>query len=195
LAKEDFAIDLEAMTCTCPGGQVTNKLIRRGRRKNRRGQVEQRLAFQFDGKICATCPLQASCVKGKSGKGRSVSLHPQEALLQEARAFQHSEAYAPYRRLRQVAEHRIARLVQLGIRKARYFGRHKTLFQLLMAATVANLHLVATRSAQGKGPGGDGGHPSLFHAPLFAPIRTYSQRFLALLLAQPVQKWTFRLGF
>jgi hypothetical protein len=38
-------------------------------------------------------------------------------------------------------------LVQLGIRQARYFGRQKTLFQLLMAATVANLTLVASAGA------------------------------------------------
>jgi membrane associated rhomboid family serine protease len=42
-----------------------------------------------------------------------------------------------------VVEHRIARLVQLGIRQARYIGRTKTLFQLLMAAAVANLTLLA----------------------------------------------------
>ena len=36
-----------------------------------------------------------------------------------------------------MVEHRLARLVQPGLRKARYFGRTKTLFQLLMAATVA----------------------------------------------------------
>ena len=41
-----------------------------------------------------------------------------------------------------VVEHRLARLVQLGVRQARYFGRTKTLFQLLMAAAVANLTLV-----------------------------------------------------
>jgi hypothetical protein len=35
--------------------------------------------------------------------------------------------------------------MQLGMRQARYFGRAKTLFQLLMAATVANLTLVATK--------------------------------------------------
>ena len=73
-------------------------------------------------------------------------IHPHEALLQEARAFQQSEVFAPYRKLRQAAEHRLARLMQLGVRKARYFGRTKTRFQLLMAATVANLTLVATRT-------------------------------------------------
>ena len=74
-----------------------------------------------------------------------MSLHPQEALLQEARGFQRSEAFSPYRQMRQAAEHRIARLMQLGVRQARYFGRLKTLYQLLMAATVANLTLVATK--------------------------------------------------
>ena len=74
-----------------------------------------------------------------------MSLHPQEALLQEARGFQRSEAFSPYRELRQAAEHRIARLMQLGVRQARYFGRVKTLYQLLVAATVANLTLVATK--------------------------------------------------
>lgn len=82
-----------------------------------------------------------------------MRLHPQEALLQEARALQHSEAFSPYRQLRQVAEHRIARLVQLGIRQARYFGKVKTLYQLLMAATVANLTLVATKVGLMRGRG------------------------------------------
>ena len=61
-------------------------------------------------------------------------------MLQEARAFhQDSAAFAPYRALRQVAEHRLARLVQLGLRQACYRGRLKTEAQLLLTATVANL--------------------------------------------------------
>ena len=35
--------------------------------------------------------------------------------------------------------------MQLGVRQARYVGRTKTLCQLLLAATVPNLTLVATR--------------------------------------------------
>ena len=69
-------------------------------------------------------------------------IHPQEALLQQARALQQSAAYDEYRARRVVVEHRLARLVQLGIRQARYFGRVKTKFQLYLAATVANLTLV-----------------------------------------------------
>ena len=70
-------------------------------------------------------------------------IHPQEALLQQARALQQSAAYDEYRVRRVVVEHRLARLVQLGIRQARYFGRVKTRFQVYLAATVANLTLVA----------------------------------------------------
>ena len=60
-----------------------------------------------------------------------MQLHPQEA--QEARVLQRSEA-SGYRKL--AVEHRLARLVQLGI-PARYFGRAKTV------VPVANLTLVA----------------------------------------------------
>ena len=67
----------------------------------------------------------------------------QEALLLQARTMQHSADYDQYRKRRVVAEHRLARLVQLGIRQSRYFGRTKTRFQLYLAATVANLTLVA----------------------------------------------------
>ena len=41
-----------------------------------------------------------------------------------------------------MAKHRLARLVQLGIRQSRYFGRIKTRFQVYLSATVANLTLV-----------------------------------------------------
>ena len=73
-------------------------------------------------------------------------IHPQEALLQQARALQQSAHYDGYRARRVVVEHRLARLVQLGLRQSRYFGRVKTRFQLYLAATVANLTLVAAKA-------------------------------------------------
>ena len=58
-----------------------------------------------------------------------------------------------------VVEHRLARLVQLGIRQSRYFGRVKTKFQLYLAATVANLTLVAGKiGLLGSTDGGAAGH-------------------------------------
>ena len=130
--KTDFILDLEAGSCTCPAGEVTHDLHPKGNG----GQV-----FQFAATVCEACPLRAQCVRGHGG--RTVQVHPQEALLQEARAFQASPEFEEYRVRRQVVEHRLARLVQLGIRQARYFGRAKTLFQLFLAAAVANLTLLA----------------------------------------------------
>ena len=66
--------------------------------------------------------------------------------MQQARALQQSEAFSEYRQRRVVVEHRLARLVQLGIRQSHYFGRIKTRFQLYLVATVANLTLVAAKA-------------------------------------------------
>jgi hypothetical protein len=142
--KEDFKIDLESGTCTCPARQVTQ--IKRRLKSHPDGQSgwQRPWGFVFDAAVCGGCALRTSCVASKRGKGRTITLHPQEALLQQARALQQSEAFGEYQKRRQVSEHRLARLTQLGIRQARYFGKTKTLFQLLMAATVANLTLVAT---------------------------------------------------
>ena len=52
--------------------------------------------------------------------------------MQQAREFQQSEGSARHHALRQVAAHRLARLMQMGVRQSRYLGRKKTQFQLLM---------------------------------------------------------------
>ncbi len=154
--KEDFHIDLEAGSCTCPAGNVTRTMVPAGRRTGQTGRTYRLEAFRFDAAVCGVCPLRSQCVAAKPGTGRTVQLHPQEALLQQARALQQSEAFAEYRQRRVVVEHRLARLVQLGIRQSRYFGRAKTRFQLYLAATVANLTLVAAKAGltgeTGSGP-------------------------------------------
>ncbi len=86
-------------------------------------------------------------------------IHPQEGMLQQARALQQSADYDEYRARRVVVEHRLARLVQMGIRQSRYFGRVKTKFQLYLAATVANLTLVLDKiGLSGSIGGGAAGH-------------------------------------
>ena len=152
--KDDFVIDLAAGSCTCPAGQVTHTIVPAGKRTDAAGRVYRWQAFQFDGAECRTCPLRSQCIAAKGRKGRRVLIHPQEGLLQEARALQQSAAYDEYRARRVAVEHRLARLVQLGIRQSRYFGRVKTRFQLYLAATVANLTLVAGKSGLSDSVGG-----------------------------------------
>ena len=157
--KNDFHLDLAAGSCTCPAGQVTGAIVPAGKRTDGAGRVYRLQAFQFDGAVCGVCPLRSQCIAAKGRKGRRVLIHPQEALLQQARALQQSADYDEYRARRVVVEHRLARLVQLGIRQSRYFGKVKTKFQLYLAATVANLTLVAGKiGLSGSTGGGAAGH-------------------------------------
>ena len=153
--KEDFVIDLLAGSCTCPAAQITRTIVPAGKRTDGTGTMHRLQAFRFDGAVCQGCLLRSRCFTAKGRKGRQVLIHPQEGLLQEARALQQSSDYDQYRQLRVVAEHRLARLEQLGIRQARYFGRVKTKFQLYLAATVANLTLLANQTGVVGNPGHD----------------------------------------
>ena len=130
---------------------MTRRLVPMATRTDLTGRTHKLEGFRFDGAVCAACPLRPQCTDARAGLGRTVRLHPQEALLQEARQLQQSPAYDQYRQRRVVAEHRLARLVQLGIRQARYFSRAKTKFQVYLAATVANI----TRLAQTFGRSND----------------------------------------
>lgn len=148
IPKEDFAIDLEAGSCTCPVGHVTTDLRPAGSRTDRRGRRVPVRHFRFSDDVCRECPLRESCTSSRSG-GRTITVHPRENELRQARAFQQSEAAREYKMYRQTVEHRLARLMQLGVRQSRYFGQAKTLLQLSLAATVANLTLVAAHGKAG----------------------------------------------
>jgi hypothetical protein len=140
-SKSEFQIDLEKGTCRCPAGQVTSQLGKGGYGVGPDGVRVALQVFQFPSAVCGACPLRSRCFE-RGNRGRQVGLNPFEALHQRARRWQQSPHFELFRQQRQVVEHRVARLVQLGVRQARYFGRHKTLFQVLMLAAVANLTLV-----------------------------------------------------
>ena len=179
--KHDFHLDLAAGSCTCPVGQVTHTIVPAGKRTDRTGRVHRLQAFQFDGAECRVCPLRSRCIAAKGRQGRRVLIHPQEALLQEARALQQSAAYDEYRARRVVAEHRLARL---GIRQSRYFGRVKTRFQLYLAATVANLTLVLGKiGLSGSTGGGADGH-RVVRSVVHAVVANAAANFSAVRLGQ-----------
>jgi hypothetical protein len=124
--KRAFVLDLVHDTGTCPGGQTTARFT-----PDKAGGK----TFPF-GRLCQGCPLRAHCTTAAGG--RPLQGHPQEALLQAARAAQQTPAGREQLRERVVVEHRLARLGQLGVGQARYRGRQKSRFQLLVLATVAN---------------------------------------------------------
>jgi hypothetical protein len=105
--------------------------------------------FSFLAQLCRAYPLYAECVPKQHGWGRLITWHQDEARLQAARALERTQYFHEQYRQRIVVEHRIARLVQLGIRQSRCFGQAKTRLQLHLAATVANLTLLARTANAG----------------------------------------------
>lgn len=141
-SKHHFDIDLENNRVTCPAGKVTRDFGWRNR-KRKDGTQTRVKRFVFAKETCLACPHYDDCVGGKHPRGRSITLHPDEEILQEARELEQTEYFDQEYKKRLIVEHRIARLMQLGMRQSRYFGRQKTRFQLRLTAVVANLTLVA----------------------------------------------------
>jgi len=106
---DDFVVDEDAGTVTCPNG-VTRRIT-----------AKRAVIF---GVACRGCPLRERCSSGKSG--RSLRLHPQDAVLRQARRDwrDDEELRLAYRRHRPMVERSIAWLIgpKGRCRKLRYRG-------------------------------------------------------------------------
>lgn len=103
---DDFELDDEAGTLTCPAG-VAVRLSAKGRADY--------------GANCARCPLRRRCTT--AADGRVVVLHPHHRLLAAARAQAATEQFdAVYRRWRPMVERSLAWLTRGVNRKLRYRG-------------------------------------------------------------------------
>lgn len=138
--KSRFILDLTNMIATCPAGHST----REWEYYRHRHGVQAR--FRFRAEDCENCTSSQDCLRAKDrqrNRGRTVALHPQEKLLIAARQRQKQPDFRKDIKRRQVVEQRIARMVQLGMRQARYFGKSKTKQQAILTAMVANLGAIA----------------------------------------------------
>lgn len=95
----------------------------------------------FPKNTCATCPLRQACTTSSSG--RSVSIHPDEALLAELRERQKTPNGRAKLRERTKIEHALAHIGHWQGPRARYRGTRKNLFDLRRTAVVHNLHVIA----------------------------------------------------
>jgi hypothetical protein len=129
--KPAFLLDWERRVIRCPASQ--EMLFVPG------GIVH------FPKEACATCPLKAQCTT--SARGRSVSIHPDEALFAELRERQQTALGRSQLRERVAVEHTLAHVGRWQGRRARYVGVRKNLFDLRRCAVVHNLHVLA-RSPQ-----------------------------------------------
>jgi IS5 family transposase len=121
---DDFAVDLEAMTATCPNG-VTVTISARSRQA------------RF-GQRCHRCPLQQRCTRSAAGKVLTVNQHHE--LLAAARAHALTPAFTePYRQHRPMVERSIAWLIRRGGRKVRYRGIARNRIGLAHRCAAINL--------------------------------------------------------
>lgn len=133
--RTDFRIDGKRGVAWCPAGK-------RSLRRNRVQAEEAGFQYIWSPKACGPCPLRSQCTTSRLGV-RTLRVSPKTEELWRLRRHQKTKKFRRRYRKRVVAEHRLARLIQLGIRQARSFGSEKVTFQVALAATVANLSLVA----------------------------------------------------
>jgi len=132
--KEDFAIDLDQGAVTCPAGHTVP--VHFGR------SGEGKVSFKGH---CRHCPLKGQCTP--SHRGRTISVHPQEALLRRARAEQKSpEWQARYKSTRPIVERKISHFTRRpwGGRKARVRGTKRITTDVLTRAAALNWARLAT---------------------------------------------------
>jgi hypothetical protein len=128
-SKDDFSIDLEEKTVTCPAGQVSE------------------IRFHDDGggiasfgKACATCPLAEQCTTNKGG--RTITIHPHEEVLQAHKTEQQDPDWQDdYKANRPKVERKIGHLTrkQWGGRKARTRGVLRVITDVVTRAAAVNL--------------------------------------------------------
>jgi Transposase DDE domain/Transposase domain (DUF772) len=124
---DDFTVDEDAGTVTCPAG--TTRPITRTR------------AVNF-ADACAGCPLRARCTTSKTG--RSLRLHPHDALQRAHRAMARDPGFTEiYRRHRPMVERSIAWLTR-GNRRVPYRGVTKNNTWLHTRVAALNLRRMIT---------------------------------------------------
>ncbi len=123
---DDFTVDEQAGTLTCPNGLV-------------RALSPKRTATF--GAACRGCPLREQCTTAKDG--RSVTLHPHDARLRAARRewATNTALRATYRRHRPMIERSIAWLIgpKGRCRKLRYHGTTANTWWLRTRIAALNL--------------------------------------------------------
>jgi hypothetical protein len=125
--KSAFQLDWERHELRCPGGETM--------------PFEPGGVVKFPAATCAHCPLRSRCTT--SASGRSISIHPDEALLQELRERQQTPQGRAKLRERVAVEHALAHVGRWQGRRARYRGVRKNVFDLRRCAVVHNLHVLA----------------------------------------------------
>jgi transposase len=125
--KQAFAIDVAGARVVCPAHHVVPIPV---------GAP----TVQFPAAVCQPCVLRAACT---TASGRTIAIHPQEALLQTLRARQRQPEGRAQLRQRTPVEHSLARVGHIQGTKARYKGTRKNTLDVRRVAVVTNLQRLA----------------------------------------------------
>lgn len=151
LGKQDFPVNFETMTATCPGGVPTNtsKLTKR-----EDGRMGQTFSWPKGSEAQCTCadvcpahrrpPLKAG---GTRAPLRRLLLHPDEQELRRLRAEWKAPEIRQRYRLRTQGERLIHEMTRRGARNASGWGLTHATLQAYCIAAVNNLKLLARRLA------------------------------------------------
>ena len=120
--RDDFAIDTDAQTVTCPAGHT--KAVTSG-------------AARF-GALCGGCPLRARCTTSRSGRSVTVDAHHARRQANKTRWAQPA-TQAAYRQHRPMAERSIAWLTRNKARRVPYRGVAANHLWLTTRAAAVNL--------------------------------------------------------
>jgi transposase len=137
-SKDEFTIDLETDTVTCPRGN-TAPIYKH--RRNRPSATGERVA-RFARTDCEPCPLRQQCAP--TGR-RDIRISRREDLRQAAlRELSNPAERDHLKRTRPLIERLLGLIVhRYRGRKSRYRGTRKSTFQAVWTAVLVNLHPIA----------------------------------------------------
>jgi hypothetical protein len=138
IPKDEFAIDLETDTVTCPKGNTTRIYKPRPNRPHASGERVARFA-RTD---CEPCPLRTRCAAGGQ---RDVRISRREDLRQAALQGLSDPAERDHLKRTRPRIERLLGLIadRYRARKSRYLGARKSTFQAVWTAVLVNLHPIA----------------------------------------------------
>jgi IS5 family transposase len=121
--RDDFVINHDARTATCPGGHTVG--------------ITPKGSATF-GMRCRACPLRPRCTTARDGRILRIDHHDAE-LVEARRVWRDGEILNDYRRWRPMVERSIAWLVLGSHRRVRYRGVHRNQLGLSLRVAAINL--------------------------------------------------------
>ncbi len=122
-SKREFHIDLPAAQASCPAGHTV--------------AIVPGTTARFPAATCAACALREQCTT--SAQGRTLTIHPQEELLQRLQERSRTPEGRATLRKRVAVEHGLAHVGQRQGHRARYNGTRKNTYHLRLVSGIQNL--------------------------------------------------------